>query len=151
MDKKRVTRTKAAAASTALVVQTAANASNASPGESGATVAASALITVLVTKASDGAPVSNLGSTTGNQTSEISLPSQWNFRQGFNVPPGGCLMTPTEFVNQGNGIYSIRVVPFLNNPACKWLSGQYHYVAEIKATIGGKTHRGSGLGVLAVS
>ena len=80
-EKKIVKRRKS---STALVVQTAANPGNASPGESGASVASSALISVLVTKASDGAPVSDLGASAGDQTSEISLPSQWDLRQGFN-------------------------------------------------------------------
>jgi hypothetical protein len=33
----------------------------------------------------------------------------------------------TEFGNQGGGIYDIRIVPFIDNPACAWLSGEYVY------------------------
>jgi hypothetical protein len=134
----------------ALIVQTAGNPSNAQAGEKGATVAASALLSVLVTRASDGSPVSNLGSTAGDQTSVVALPAGWELLQGFNVPPGGCLMSVTEFVNQGNGIYSIRVVPFVENENCAWLSGQYHYAVQIAKVVKGKSHQGSGLGVLAI-
>jgi len=135
----------------ALVVQTAANPSNAQAGEKGATVAASALLSVLVTRASDGSPVSNLGATAGDQNSVVALPAGWEFLQGFNVPPGGCLMSVTQFVNQGNGIYNIRVVPFVENDSCAWLSGQYHYVVQLTKKIKGTTFQGSGLGVLTIS
>ncbi len=81
-----------------LTVQTEGNASNASAGESGAAISSSALISVVVTNTL-GAPVSNLGSFTGDGTSEIELPDGWTLSSGFNVPPGGCLMTPTQFYN----------------------------------------------------
>ncbi|MBF8275632.1 MAG: hypothetical protein HW390_705 [Candidatus Brocadiaceae bacterium] len=131
-----------------LTVQTEGNASNASAGESGAAISSSALISVVVTN-SLGAPVSNLGSSTGDGTSEIELPDGWTLSSGFNVPPGGCLMTPTQFYNAGDGIYTIRVVPFVDNQSCTWLEGDYHYAVAL-STKGGKPYKGSGLGVLTI-
>ena len=132
--------------SRALTVQTEANRSNASAGEAGASIGSSALISVQVNRAASGAPVDGLGTTTGDGSAEVSLPTSWSLRQGFNVPPGGCLMTPTQFVNQGRGTYTIRVVPFLTNTTCKWLSGDYHFVMHV--TDGNVT--GSGLGALTI-
>ncbi|HLE87812.1 MAG TPA: hypothetical protein VI727_09140 [Candidatus Brocadiaceae bacterium] len=142
-----------------LTIQTDGNASNASAGESGATISSSALISVVVTN-SLGAAVSNLGSSTGDGTSEIALPNGWTLSTGFNVPPGACLMTPTEFNNDGGGIYTIRVVPFVSNESCTWLEGKYHYVVSIerkgsgesgeREDSGKKPFKGSGLGVLAI-
>ena len=68
-----------------LFVQMQINRSNAVSGGSGANVAASALISVLVTL--DGAPVSDLGANTGGGTSEVSLPTGWSLWGGFNVRP----------------------------------------------------------------
>jgi hypothetical protein len=59
-------------------------------------------------------------------------------------------MTPTDFTNFGNGIYDIRVVPFVDNPDCTWLPGEYHYVVQIKVTVDTATLQGSGLGVLRI-
>jgi len=59
-----------------LFVQIQINRSNATAGSSGANIAASALISVLVTL--DGAPVSDLGTTTGDGMSEVSLPTGWS-------------------------------------------------------------------------
>lgn len=59
-------------------------------------------------------------------------------------------MIPTEFFNSGNGIYDIQVVPFVDNPNCTWLSGEYHYVVEINVTMGRQAFSGSGLGVLRI-
>lgn len=130
-------------------VQTYANPSNASAGEFGASVASSALISVLVTNA-DGNPLTNLGASIGNGTAAITLPSGWSLLQGFNVPPGGCLVTPTQFSNSNNGVYTIRVVPFTSNASCKWLSGDYHYVVKLSVPISTITYNGSGLGVLKI-
>ena len=135
----------ASASAAPLTVQTFANQSNADPGDSGANIAASALISVLVTNPRNGLPMTNLGPNVGNGTAAITLPSGWALVNGFNVSPGGCLMTPTEFVNQGNGIYTIRVVPFVTNPACTWLAGDYHYVIALS---GG--NNGRALGVLRI-
>ena len=43
-------------------------------------------------------------------------------------------MTVTEFGNQGGGggLYGIRVVPFVENPACSWLSGEYLYAIQLE-------------------
>jgi hypothetical protein len=131
-----------------VTVQTAGNKSNAAVGESGATIGSSALITVVVTKTSTGLPVTTLGADVGDGTSGITLPAGWTLFTNANVPPGGCLMSPTEFTNWGNGTYSIRVVPFLPGPDCTWLSGDYHYVVTIDTA--GPSLKGSGLGVLSI-
>lgn len=131
-------------------VQTLGNKSNAAPGESGANIPASALISVLVTNPSTGEPVTNLGASLGNGTTGISLPAGWSFLTGFNISPGGCGMSTTQFSNSGNGIYTIRVVPPVSNPACKWLAGDYHYLVRINGNFGGTSFTGSGLGVLKI-
>jgi hypothetical protein len=124
-------------------VQTQATASNASAGESGASVGASALIGVLVLDG--GLPVSSLGASVGNGTSQITLPTGWTLTTRI-VPPGGCVMTPTEFQNFGGGLYSIRVVPLVTNASCRWLSGDYLYAVRID-TMG---FAGGGLGKLTI-
>ena len=58
-------------------------------------------------------------------------------------------MTPTQFYNAGDGIYTIRVVPFVDNQSCTWLAGDYHYAVAL-STKGGKPYKGSGLGVLTI-
>lgn len=115
-----------------LLVQMQVNRSNADAGNSGATVASSALMSVLVTL--DGVPVDDLGATVGNETSATALPPGWTLRDGFNVRPGGCGVTVTQFVNQGAGLYDIRIVPFVGNPACAWLSGEYVYAVQLEFT-----------------
>jgi hypothetical protein len=90
------------------------------------------MISVLVTL--DGEPVADLGASTGNQTGSIALPTGWTLRDGFNVRPGGCGVTVTEFGNQGAGIYDIRIVPFVDNAACSWLSGEYVYAIQLEFT-----------------
>jgi hypothetical protein len=135
-----------------LLVQMQINRSNATAGGSGANVAASAIISVLVTM--DGVPVTDLGANAGTQTSAINLPAGWTLSDGFNVRPGGCDVSVTEFGNQGAGIYDIRIVPFVNTASCAWLSGEYIYAVQIKVsrTIGGKTVllQGGALGKLII-
>jgi len=135
-----------------LFVQMQINRSNADAGDSGANVAASAIISVLVTM--DGEPVTDLGANAGNQNSVTPLPAGWTLLDGFNVRPGGCNASVTEFGNQGNGVYDIRIVPYVNNPVCTWLSGEYVYGIQIKVprTIAGKavSLQGSALGKLAI-
>lgn len=115
-----------------LIVQMQINRSSAEAGDSGPNVPASALISVLVTL--DGEPVDDLGASAGSQTSAIALPAGWTLRDGFNVRPGGCNVTVTEFGNQGGGLYDIRIVPFIDNPACSWLSGEYVYAIQLNVT-----------------
>jgi len=121
-----------------LLVQMKINTSNANAGDSGANIAASALISVLVTL--NGAPVTDLGVNAGNGTSVVALPAGWSLADGFNVRPGGCNASVTEFSNMGGGIYDIRIVPFVGNASCAWLSGEYVYAVAIKVArnIGGK-------------
>jgi hypothetical protein len=113
-----------------LRVQMEINRSNATAGGSGASVAASAIMSVLVTL--NGEPVDDLGANAGTQTSAINLPAGWVLRDGFNVRPGGCGVSVTEFLNQGGGLYDIRIVPFVGNPACSWLSGEYVYAIQLE-------------------
>jgi hypothetical protein len=122
-----------------LLVQMQINRSNADAGDSGANVSASALISVLVTL--KGKPVADLGVSAGTQTSAINLPAGWTLRDGFNVRPGGCGVSVTEFTNQGGGLYDIRIVPFVDNSACTWLSGEYVYAIQLEFSrnVGGKT------------
>jgi len=115
-----------------LLVQMRINRSNATAGSSGAKVGSSALISVLVTL--DGAPVTDLGATVGDGTSVVGLPAGWSLADGFNVRPGGCSVSVTQFANEGSGIYDIRIVPFTGNPACTWLSGEYIYAVQIKVS-----------------
>jgi hypothetical protein len=122
-----------------LLVQMEINRSNATAGGSGANIGASALMTVMVTL--DGVPVTDLGVTVGNGTGAVSLPAGWTLTDGINVRPGGCAVSVTQFLNEGAGLYDIRVVPFLNNAACSWLSGEYVYAIQIATTrqIGGRS------------
>lgn len=129
-------------------VQTASNVRPGLAGTSGASVASSALIELLVTDGS-GAGVSNLGATAGNQVSPVALPAGWTLRD-LSVAPGGCKYTTTEFINLGGGAYSIRVVPFVGNPACKWLIGDYVYSVQIDKTVSGKTFRGGAIGTILI-
>jgi hypothetical protein len=135
-----------------LLVQMQINRSNAIAGGSGANVDASALMSVLVTL--NGEPVADLGASAGNQASAINLPAGWTLRDGFNVRPGGCGVSVTEFTNQGRGLYDIRIVPFIDNPACSWLSGEYVYAIQLEfaRTVGGDTVvlQGGTLGKLAI-
>ena len=135
-----------------LHVQMQINRSNATAGGSGANVFASAMISVLVTQ--NGVPVTDLGANAGNQNSATTLPAGWTLLDGFNVRPGGSAVTVTEFLNQGSGVYDIRIVPFIDNPACTWLSGEYVYALGIhisRTKHGKKTVlQGSALGKLTI-
>ena len=122
-----------------LLVQAKINRSNAVAGGKGANIAASALMTVMVTL--DGVPVADLAVNTGDGTSGIVIPAGWTLVDGINVRPGGCNVTITEFDNQGNGLYDIRMVPYVGNSVCAWLSGEYIYAIQLKftRTIGGRS------------
>jgi len=104
------------------------------------------MISVVVTQHFNGEPVSNLGDDVALDPNGISLPAGWTLESGFNVRPGGCLLTPTEFNNLGNGIYDIRAVPFVPNPDCNWLDGEYLYAVRLNVTVGTLNFKGSGLG-----
>ena len=101
-----------------------------------------------------GEPVDDLGASVGTQTSAVSLPAGWTLRGGFNVRPGGCDISVTEFSNQGDGLYGIRIVPFVGNAACAWLSGEYLYAIqlEFQRTVDGETVvlQGGALGKLTI-
>lgn len=120
-----------------LLVQMQINRANATAGGSGANVMASAMISVLVTE--NGVPVDDLGTNAGDQNSQATLPAGWTLVDGFNVRPGGALVTVTEFLNLGGGIYDIRIVPYTGNPAAVWLSGEYIFALYIHTT---RSHHG---------
>lgn len=123
-------------------VETKGNQNYANINEFGASIATSAIVEIVVSE--NGIP-NNLGlSSYGSGTSAITLPA------GFSVtmttaPPGGCLFTPTMFTAAG-GRFAIRVVPFLSNPACKWLAGDYTYWVTINVA----GYQGTTLGVLTI-
>lgn len=133
-----------------LLVQMQVNTGNAAAGDSGADIDASALMSVLVTQR--GAPVGDLAplGPIGDGTSSISLPPGWILHDGFSVTPFGCSSTVTEFINYGNGLYNIRIVPFLQNPNCAWLAGQYLYAVSINVTSGNVVRQGSALAKLTI-
>jgi hypothetical protein len=135
-----------------LRVQMEINRSNATAGGSGANVAASAIMSVLVTL--NGEPVDDLGANAGTASSAINLPAGWVLRDGFNVRPGGCAVSVTEFLNQNGGLYDIRIVPFVGNTACTWLSGEYVYAIQLdfSRTIDGESValKGGTLGKLTI-
>ena len=133
-----------------LLVQIQINTGNAAAGDSGADIDASALMSVLATQR--GAPVGDLAplGPIGDGTSSISLPPGWTLHDGFSVRPFGCNISVTEFMNFGNGLYNIRIVPFLQNPNCAWLSGQYLYAVSINITSGNVVRQGSALAKLAI-
>ncbi len=120
-----------------LLIQMQINRSNATAGGSGTNVMASAMISVLVTQ--NGVLIDDLGTNSGDQNSATTLPAGWTLVDGFNVRPGGALVTVTEFLNQGGGIYDIRIVPYATNPAAVWLSGEYIFALYIDIT---RTHLG---------
>jgi hypothetical protein len=132
-----------------LLVQMQINRGNATAG--GANAPASAVMSVLVTL--NGEPVSDLGASVFIQASAINLPAGWTLRN-VTVAPTGCNVSAIEFLNQGEGLYDIRIVPFIDNPACAWLSGEYVYAIQLEftRTIGGETVvlQGGTLGKLTV-
>src|SRR5262245_29857006 len=78
-----------------VVVQTQANRFEADVGSRVLSVANSAVISVAVTDG--GLGVGTLGSSIGNGTFSISLPSEWLFAVNTS-PPLGCGFTTTEFI-----------------------------------------------------
>jgi hypothetical protein len=84
---------------------------------------------------------------------DFLLTANWRraYLQGSAASQGG---NATEFLNQGGGLYDIRLVPFVDNPACTWLSGEYVYGIQLEftRTIGGESVvlQGGTLGKLAV-
>lgn len=132
-----------------VTVQTQGNRSNASAGESGASLATSAEISIVPTLP-DGSSPAIFGTTNiGSGTSEISLPAGWSL-QLLSRPLGGCPFSATYFRYLGSGNYVIGIVPAISNPRCQWLSGDYHYVVRLNGTFNNTLYRGSGLGVLTI-
>jgi hypothetical protein len=114
-----------------LFVQVQVNRGNARAGGAGADPQYSALISVLLTV--DGAPVSDLGFSQGDGTSKITLPNGWSLFVD-TVAAGGCGVDVTQFANDGNGVYYIRIVPSLGVPGCTWLSGDYVFALQLHVT-----------------
>lgn len=111
-------------------VETEMNRGHAAPGGTG-----DALVSILVTTSRTQKPVSGLAASIARNNSGITLPTRVSFGN-LTVPPGGCTITPTQFTNNGNGVYTIRFVPYLANANCKWLSGDYLYLVIVKDAAG---------------
>ncbi len=126
-----------------VVIQTASDAFEAQDGESGTNATALARITVLVTY--NGKIVDNLGVTTGSETVEIPMPSGWALTV-YNYPLASCAFVPVRFINEGDGVYTVEVLPPPDTPVCQWHSGEYSYVIRIDK----RQYRGSALGRLTI-
>ena len=127
---------------TGVEVDTEMNRGQAAPAGTG-----DALVSILVTNSRTQKPLSSLAASIARNNSGITLPARVSFGH-LTVPPGGCAITPTEFTNQGDGVYTIRFVPFVGNASCKWLSGDYPYLVIIKNGAG--TVIGEGLAKLSL-
>jgi hypothetical protein len=129
-------------------IETRAHRFFADAGESGPAFDVSAMISVLVTR--DGRPVTDLGASVPMSGGAIALPPEWTLQSSFVAPPGplgiGCVFDATQFQNAGNGLYTIRVVPSLGSPLCRWGLGDYHY----RVSLSRGAVRGSALGVLTI-
>lgn len=127
---------------TGVEVETEMNAGNAQNGGTGW-----ALVSVLVTKSRTQKPLDNIAASIPTDAGGITLPNRIMF-DDVTVPAGGCAVSPTQLINSGNGVYTIRFVPYLDNASCKWKTGDYIYLVTIKGS-GGKVI-GQGLAKLTV-
>ena len=100
-----------------------------------------ALMSVLVTKSRTQKPLSNIANSVARNDSGITVPARFVF-DDLTVAPGGCAVTPTEFINSGGGVYHIRFAPFVGNPSCEWLAGDYVYEVEVKGPGGAVIGKG---------
>jgi hypothetical protein len=66
----------------------------------------------------------------GSQHRELRVQMEIN---RSNASAGGS-GSVTEFLNQGGGLDDIRIVPFVGNPACTWLPGEYLYAIQLDLT-----------------
>jgi len=126
-----------------ITVQTVADVFEAADGEAGTNTSASARITVVMT--TKGRAVNEQGSTTGNGTTEIALPNGWSITV-YSFPTAGCEFVPVKFTNEGEGVYTIEVLPPPDTPACQWRTGQYTYVVRFAKG----SSKGSALGTLTI-
>lgn len=127
---------------TGVEVETEMNSGNAQAGGTGW-----ALVSISVTKSRTQRPLKSVASSISNNASGISLPSRIVF-DDVTVPAGGCAITPTQLINHGDGVYTIRFVPAVSNTNCKWKTGDYIYNVIIKD--GGGKVLGQGLAKLTV-
>lgn len=127
-----------------VLVQTQASDYEADVGSRALNVANSAVIQVAVTDL--GVGVGTLGTSIGNGTYSISLPTGWLFAVSSS-PPLGCGFTTTEFISGSTGLYMIRVVPYQPNASCVWRAGEYLYYININTA----SYQGWVLGKLIVN
>lgn len=132
-------------------LQTNGNAGAAAAGESGFGLTESALISVVVTR-QNSLPATTFGSDVGDGSAAITLPTGWSLTSNFNLPAGGCTMTPTQFDHVVSGIYTIRVAAA--DALCPWVAGEYHYAVGLNKDVKiGHDHvnfRGTTLGNLEI-
>ena len=87
----------------------------------------SAMLSVVVTS-SNSRPADSLAANVGDGSAQISLPTGWSLTADFNNPTLAlCGFIPTQFTNEGGGIYTIQVEP----DGCNWATGEFHYVIEL--------------------
>lgn len=123
-------------------VETETSALNADPGDKG-----DILIDLLVTKSRTQRPVSNVAASIPRNNAGITLPSRIGLAT-VTVAAGGCSVTPIQFTNAGNGVYTIRAVPFVDNASCNWLAGEYIFLVTVRGP--GGAILGEGLAKLTV-
>lgn len=107
-------------------IDTETNASQAVAGGTGTVI-----VSMLVTNSRTQKPVTGLSNSIAPNAAGITLPSKV-FLTDVTVAPGGCKVTPTAFNNHGRGVYSISMVPFVGNVACKWIAGDYVFIIQVK-------------------
>jgi hypothetical protein len=114
--------------------------------------AAYAVVTFVVTRASTGIPVPNLGATVGDGTPLPALPAGFTRRDLWIQPdpiPDGCFPTPVYFRNNGGGAYALYLAPG-KEPNCAWTAGDYHLSIQFQGTVGSDVLAGTGLAEIRV-
>jgi hypothetical protein len=112
-----------------LTLQTGANTFNAANGNNQPVV-------IVVVASNDGEPVTNLGDSVNiGFPDPITLPSNWTLKFVTDSgtvcsTPGLPHIVPHLFVNQGDGIYRIQVIPEPTK-GCEWRTGTVQYVVEV--------------------
>jgi hypothetical protein len=131
-----------------LLVQVACSQNLAKVGVAKIASSNAAVVTVVVTKA--GVPVTNAGTSVGNGTGIITLPTGWKL---YNPVGPYQILMPIAFSNLGNGIYAISYVLATGGITSgytprAWRAGDYHMVFQVKAN--NLQDQGDGLGVLKI-
>jgi len=116
-------------------------------GESQVSEYNSASILVFARDSQTGAPITDLAPRghTGNCKSVILLPVGVRLITKL-VPPGGCVLEPTNIYNDHTGAYTLSVMTVAKTGPCPWKKGQYHYLLEVNTS----EHRGQSFGTIVI-